>query len=451
MTTVKIPKTPPPVKDRLAILHDPNAISALAILVVKRTVTATPHGKYLHWDELLHRQPPEGLSHEMWWAAIRLVRAQTEKQLPLPDKQGGAFSYTSPDPVLELLQKIDRDASGNITLSEEATSPESRDRYIVSSLIEEAITSSQLEGAATTRRVAKDMLRSGRKPRTVGERMILNNYAALSHVRAVKDRDLSPELIFSLHRLLTNHTIDDPAEIGDFRKGQVYVFHETSDLVLHNPPPVEQLPGRMEEMCRFANGEIPNYYVHPVIRAIVLHFWLAYDHPFVDGNGRTARALFYWSMLHQGYWLCEYISLSDIVKKAPAKYARAFLHSETDENDVTYFILHQLKCIIQALDNLTSYLSRKAKQLRTARFLLRKSTDLVNHRQLALLSHALKKPGTDYTFESHRVSHNIVRQTARSDLLGLVDLGLLEKSRQGRKHVFRAVPNLAEELATLGS
>lgn len=446
---MKLPATPPSFRERMAVVQDPREAGKLARMILERKVTSTPHGKYLHWDELLHRDPPGGLSHELWWAAIRMVRSQTQMDLPLRDKYQGNFSYTSPDTMLELLQRVDRGASGRIALPEGVASPEGRDRYIVSSLIEEAITSSQLEGAATTRRVAKDMIRSGRQPRTTGERMIFNNFAALSYIRTIKDRDLTPELIFGLHRLVARETMEAPEEIGAFRKGQVYVRHDPSDLVLHEPPPVEELPGRMQLLCEFANRDIPDYYVHPVVRAIVIHFWLAYDHPFADGNGRTARALFYWSMLRQGYWLCEYISLSDIVKKAPARYARAFLYSETDDNDVTYFILHQLECIIRALDNVEQHLRRRVEQVRNARLLLRKSTALVNQRQLALLSHALEKPDTVYTIESHRVSHNVVYQTARSDLLALVDLGLLAKSKSGKKHVFRSVQNLAEALATL--
>lgn len=61
----------------------------------------------------------------------------------------------------------------------------------------------------------------------------------------------------------------------------------------------------MTAMCAFPNGHLPDTFIHPAIRAIILHFWLGYDHPFVDGNGRTARALFYWAMLRQNYSLFE--------------------------------------------------------------------------------------------------------------------------------------------------
>lgn len=59
-----------------------------------------------------------------------------------------------------------------------------------------------------------------------------------------------------------------------------------------------------------------------------MHFMLSYDHPFVDGNGRTARILFYWSMLSQDYWLAEFLPISRLLKMAPSQYARSFIYTE---------------------------------------------------------------------------------------------------------------------------
>jgi Fic family protein len=199
-------------------------------------------------------------------------------------------------------------------------------------------------------------------------------------------------------------------------------------------------------MCDFANMKIPNFFIHPVIRSIILHFWLAYDHPFVDGNGRTARALFYWSMLRHGYWLCEYISISRVLRKAPARYARSFLFTETDDNDLTYFILEQLNVLDKAVDELHRYLRRKATQLQTLERELRGVLSL-NYRQRSLVSHALRHPHQLYTFESHRTSHNISYQTSRTDLLDLHEKGLLLKSKRGKALVFEAVQDLEGRLS----
>jgi Fic family protein len=183
----------------------------------------------------------------------------------------------------------------------------------------------------------------------------------------------------------------------------------------------------------------------PVIRAILVHYGLAYDHPFVDGNGRTARALFYWVMAREGYWLCEYISISRILKKARAQYARSFLYTETDDNDATYFIVYQLQVLTRAIADLHEYLQRKLTEMRAVNDILRQNRALraeLNDRQLDLLTHALKYPSGEYTIESHRRSHDVAYGTARSDLLDLAKRGLLEQRQRGRKFLFVAATKL---------
>ena len=199
---------------------------------------------------------------------------------------------------------------------------------------------------------------------------------------------------------------------------------------------------------RFRQSRPSDAFLHPVVKAILLHFWLAYDHPFIDGNGRTARALFYWSMLSQGYWLAEFVSISGILRKAQAKYARSFLYSETDENDVTYFIDAQLDVIRRAIDELHRYLKRKLTEVRATEQLLGASVSL-NHRQIALLSHSLRHPGTRYSIASHKTSHGVTYQTARTDLLDLEARDLLVKSRSGKMFHFTPVPDLDKRLREL--
>ena len=177
----------------------------------------------------------------------------------------------------------------------------------------------------------------------------------------------------------------------------------------------------------------------------MLHFWLGYDHPFVDGNGRTARALFYWAMLRQQYWLFEFISISDILNKAPAKYYRSFLYTETDDNDLTYFLVHQAEVIHRAIDSLHAYIDRKTTEVREGESILR-GWDTLNYRQVALISHALRHPGSVYTVEGHQRSHAVAYDTARRDLLDLEQQQLMVKGKRGRAMVFRAPPDLAERI-----
>lgn len=405
-------------------------------------------GKYLHWDELRHRPPVHGLTHESWWSLIKLARRQVARALPLRDEDGQPFTFAMTDEILRLVHEVDRDASGRIELPEDVTNQATRDRYVVNSLIEEAFRSSQLEGASTTRQVAKEMIRTKREPRTISEKMILNNFHAMEWVRDHQTEPLSVAALFELHSIVTEDTLEIADGAGRFRNAdeEIHVVEPRDGEVVHRPPSARLLPARMEALCSFANAPTTTEpFVHPVLRAILVHFWLAYDHPFVDGNGRAARALFYWSMLKQGYWLTEFISISRAIKQSRTQYDLAFVYTETDQNDATYFLLNQLRVLRSAIDELFAYLKKKAQEVRDVERTLEGRDDL-NNRQLALLSYVLRHPDARITIEGHQTSHRVVYQTARTDLLGLVERGYLAQSKIGKKLHFTPARGIHRKL-----
>lgn len=421
-----------------------------AVAAVNASAGSLAEDHYLHWDKLRRMRPPGGLSVEQWWLGIKWARSGELRSIPLTDPGGKPFSYGVLDSMLRQLHYIDQRCSGEVAMDEVVTSERRAGRrFLVNSLMEEAIRSSQLEGATTSRREAKEMLRSGREPRDRSERMIANNYRALQFMREEMGRTLTPEAILDLHRIVTEGTLDDPGAAGRLQRPgerRVAVFDRDDGEPIHSPPPAEQLPERIRLLCDFANeGDGSERFVHPVIRAILLHFWLAYDHPFEDGNGRTARILFFWLMRARGYWLAEYLPISRFIRNAPAKYARAFVETETDEGDTTYFLIHQLDVIEKAIDDLHLYLQRKTAEVRDIERLLQ-DTVYLNGRQLALLTDAVRNPESSYSFESHAKSHRVSHETARSDLRGLEKRGLLVKRRAGRQHRFEPAPNLPERL-----
>jgi Fic family protein len=446
---MKLPLAPPDSAD-LAKLIAPDVMLRL----FQKQITALVKGQYLHWDQVRHREPPEGLSAEQWWFGIRMARLGLLQPLPLLDIRGQPLVFGMPEPVLIDLHHIDQDAAGQIRFAADIATPGNRDRYVLQSLFEEAITSSQLEGAATTRKVAEAMLREGRPPRDHGERMIFNNFRAMKAAQGLRDAPITPEQVLELHRLVTEGTLDDPADAGRLRRSNdARVVDNRDGSTLHQPPNADELPGRLERLCAFANaGEDERPFVHPVLRAILLHFMVGYDHPFVDGNGRLARTLFYWAMARSGYGLMEFVSISHVLRRAPAQYVRAYLHTETDGGDTTYFLIHQLETIRKAVDAWHDYLARKSAEQRGTESLLSTSPGLrakLNHRQVALLAHALKHPGEAYSVEGHQRSHGVVYQTARTDLLTLAELSLLDKSRSGRAFVFIAPADLRHRIAGL--
>lgn len=402
---------------------------------------------YLYWDKFKHVYTSSLLPKEVAWTFLRVSRNTQIKKIPLRDNQRRNFGYWLPDSFLKELHYLDQKASGQILVDNPDIPSMEKERYLISSLMEEAIASSQLEGAATTRKIAKEMLRSKRKPKNKSEQMIYNNYVTIQKIKELKDKPLTVEMLKGLQVSMTRKTLPEEDTAGRFRTANegVYVGNLEGTEVLHMPPPANELYERIQKLCKYANDDNKNEFTHPVIKAIILHFWLAYDHPFVDGNGRTARALFYWYMLKSEYWLMEYLSISRVIKRAPAQYYRAFLYSEWDEQDLTYFLQFNLRTIHLAIEELRKYLSRKIKEVKEASSYLVTYPGL-NYRQSRLLYHALTHPVASYTIQSHKNTYGITYETARSDLFKLGKKGFLKIVKIGRAYHFYPIENLNRKL-----
>lgn len=196
----------------------------------------------------------------------------------------------------------------------------------------------------------------------------------------------------------------------------------TGDIA-HTPPPHEGARQLLEDLCSFANNDSPDDFIHPIIKGIIIHFMLAYIHPFADGNGRTARSLVYWYMMKKGYWLTEYLSISRIIYTNKAKYEKTFLYTEHDDNDLSYFIQFNLMAMKKAYEELKSYLQRKISERNS--ILMFKGVKGINQRQAHILKLITEKGNEILTAKEVATRFNITGHTARADLQGLVRQGLM--------------------------
>jgi Fic family protein len=427
--------------------EDFDKVVSLALSKDFKEIVKKANIEYLYWDRFKYFHLPGEIEPNIAWHALKLIRSGATKNIPLAWSEEKLFSYWLPDMALSSLHFIDQNASINILVDAPNVNRKEKEYYLMTSIVEEAIASSMIEGAVTTRKKAREMFKKGRKPRDRAEQMIYNNYLTISQIKELINEPLTPELLLQFQGAMTKDTLENPEYEGRFRieADEPIEVADMSGQVLHTPLPATEVPGLIIQLCEFANTENEEDFIHPLLKGIILHFWLAYIHPFMDGNGRTSRAIFYWYLLKKEYWLFEYLSISRIILKAPAQYYRAFLYSEIDDGDMTYFIQFHLRAINLAIKELRLYLERKQNEaLDIAKRLIRYPD--MNYRQKALITHALSHPDAEFTPQSHMHAHSVVYETARSDLLVLTSRGFLEKIKIGRGYSFIPTKDLEDKI-----
>lgn len=295
--------------------------------------------------------------------------------------------------------------------------------------MEEAIASSQMEGASTTRKVAKDMLLRQLKPRDRSQQMILNNYNTIQYLVEHKDDPLTLELLLDIQRRITHGTLDDPLDEGRFRTdNNIFVVNGMTGETAHEPPSHTVIDEAVREICVFAGSDSP--YIHPVIRAVIIHFMISYLHPFVAGNGWTARSLFYWYMIKKSYRLTQYLSVSRIIYRSKSHYENVFLYTEHDDLDLGYFVQYNLNVLEDAYVELREYIERN---LRNDSAFLSGRIPGLSGRQMEILRLYSENPAAVYTARNLETRFSVSVKTLRCDLEGLVETGLLERIALNRR------------------
>lgn len=383
--------------------------------------------KYLHWEELRRRELPADTLYI--WILMKAFRSKDEKFLKFNEI---LLKYNLLDDFSEKLHFLDKSAAGSISSGLESMNLE-KDRFIINSLMEEAIASSQIEGAAVTRRIAKEMLQKRRKPRNKDERMVLNNYLTMKDILRIKNRDLTKELILKIHRMITEKTLENPADEECFRDNNEIRIYDHRGNVLHTPPDYKKIDQYIDKFCEFANGKDEEF-IHPAIKGIILHFLMGYIHPFNDGNGRCARSIFYWFMLKNDYWLFEYMAVSRVINNSGGKYKLAYQYTESDDGDLTHFLKYNLGAITAAVEEIIKYIDKKQKE-NTETINILKEEDF-SLRQIEILKSVMKKPQKPVTIKEITEVWNVAYATARKDLLTLEKKGYLTGKKSGKTYYF---------------
>ncbi|MBP6429721.1 MAG: Fic family protein [Bacteroidales bacterium] len=399
----------------------PKAYSALDDINYKPLLSKI-NNEYQYWDKVKYISSSDNIDSQTLWHSTKIQRRLNYKQLKFGKY---TFNYYITDKMQELLHEFD--LNFGLSLQAKNIIPEKdKQYYLLSSIMEEAIASSQMEGASTTRKVAKEMLRKQDKPKNKGQRMIANNYATITFLLDHKKDELSIEKLLEIHKLISSETIDNIDEEGKIRDNDnIFLVNEKESEIAYTPPTHTELNTLLIDLIKFFNKEDEENFIHPIVKGIIIHFMLSYIHPFSDGNGRTARSLFYLYLMKRGYFLTEYLSISRIIYKSKAKYEKAFLYTEHDENDLSYFLHYNLIVMKKAYEELKSYLERKINERNNT--IIYNTIPEINERQATILKIYTDNPNTILTIKELENRFGVSNQTARIDITTLVTKGFVKE------------------------
>jgi Fic family protein len=401
---------------------------------------------YRHWQELKHKAwlPEDKIR---FWSILRSQRTVSSRKTLICDQHNNFFRMNT-KPYEEFLHIIDKEMAGTFMGVADFTENDKKS-FISRNIIEEAITSSQLEGANTSRSVAEKLLLQGLKPRDKSEQMIVNSHRTMQRIETdLCKEELTVGLLFELHRMITDKTLPESQqgvlrETLDEKGNKLVIKPFDNELIAYEAPPKEFVEKELPRLIEFANDKEDEEFIHPLIKAIMLHFWIGLLHPFEDGNGRLARILFYWYLLKNDYWAFAYMSLSEKILKSPAQYAMAYIYSEQDDNDLNYFIDYNITKLQLARQDFQAYIKRKVTENRYISVLIHDDHGL-NERQLKLLQYMAKDMQHYTTLQQHQTFYAIGKVTAAADLRVLIEKQLLIKHKRGRNIFYYATDKVQE-------
>lgn len=384
---------------------------------------------YLYWDKIKYLEVGNTSGSNLW-ELIKIRRHLKHNKLKINNKNLFNLKYNINHFLEQKLHYLDFNFGAGLQ-KEKLLSDLDKESYLNNALMEESIFSSMIEGATTTRIKAKDMLRKNKKPKNKSEQMILNNYKTIQYISDNQDDDISIDKLYEIHRLVADNTLDTE-DVGVFRNNdEVHVMNELTGEIVHTPPKHKELDALMQSFCDFFNNNPKEDFIHPIVKGSILHFLIGYIHPFVDGNGRTARAIFYWYLLKNGYWLTEYLSISRVIMKTKVQYEKAYIYTEIDDMDVTYFIHYQVKILMRAFEELKTYVANKKKeQTKLSKYL---KLENINERQATILQKIEDDENRFFTVKEIENTFSVTNQTARTDIEELVDREFLKKVAVNKK------------------
>lgn len=377
--------------------------------------------RYLNKTDILYRLKKDFNINEVW-KDVQEFRKKSGIKLPLQDQQEEDLFVVLSEELKELIVGIDDIANKNLF---ENARIDIKEEIMLEALLDEAYQSSVIEGAHTTKKQTKKMIEENIEPKDKSEKMVLNNYYALKYVMENKNEPITEKTILDVYKIVTKEILDEEDKSEKYRTDQNEVLNQLNE-VIYTPPLAKNVQSMMDNLIKFLYHEDEN--IHPILKALIFHYYFVYIHPFHDGNGRTARALTYMYLLQNNYTFFKCFSISSMIVDSRGSYYKSIKDSEDSEGDTTYFILVYSKIIMDSIKKVTGdFLRQYQKDIILDQIQTRGLS--LNKRQEKAINYMLKySKSIDINIYINKIN-KVSQETGRKDLNDLVEYNLVEKSK----------------------
>ena len=267
--------------------------------------------------------------------------------------------------------------------------------------------------------------------------LVLNYLEALDYIPEYSSKKaLNIELFLKIHKTVTDGTLQNKTDCGVFRNRQVFVGRRVFDgtgfkeIVEYMPPETKDVPRLVTEFLDWLNTEgVKN--INPVILAGVVHYEIARIHPFIDGNGRTARLMASLILYKSGFDHRRFFALDDYYDENRAAYYGALKTVQQNKGDITLWLEYFTGGVLFSINKVRDFVVRMGLSPKIGDGERIELSD----RQVKILE-KIKEKGK-VSNKDLRDMFGITRQAILKEISKLIDAKLVELVGKGRSAYYK--------------
>jgi Fic family protein len=256
---------------------------------------------------------------------------------------------------------------------------------------------------------------------------VLNYLEALDRIpEFAKRTPFRSKDFLEIHRVVTKETLENPKDEGIIRKQQVFVGNRITGEVVYMPPPTEEVPKLVDNFLKWLNSNELNE-MDSVIQAGITHYEIARIHPFIDGNGRTARVMASLVLYKQGFDLKRYFALDDYYDQDRRSYYAALKNVDQKTLDLTGWLEYFTEGVAVSLKTVKEKVIGLSKDIK---ILKEKGQIALTERQMKIVERIVEKG--KITNREMRGILGLSDEGVRKEISKLMKLGVVTKKGKGR-------------------